>query len=188
MTARPDPAPVRPTHYAALGAGWGALLGAVLVAAREKGDEPVQSAEVLPLGLATFALSKLVAKVEGRRLGARAVRRGARRRPAPEGTGVRYAVGEILTCTRCVGVWSALGLTALLVTRPREARVATDGPLRGGGQFGSRAALRGVESITEGRESAAAPARAAPAVSVVDWCRRTTVIDHRGHFWGQEPP
>ena len=36
---------------------------------------------------------------------------------------MRYAVGELLTCTRCVGVWSALGLTALRVTRPREARV-----------------------------------------------------------------
>jgi hypothetical protein len=123
MASATDPAPVRASDYAALSAGWGALLGAVLVAARDKGDEPVRSAEVLPLGLATFALSKLVAKEkvdawvrepfveehpEGRR---------------PRGTGVRYAVGELLTCTRCVGVWSALGLTALRVTRPREARV-----------------------------------------------------------------
>ena len=49
--------------------------------------------------------------------------RSARRARRPKGTGVRYAVGELLTCTRCVGVWSALGLTALRVTRPREARV-----------------------------------------------------------------
>ena len=42
---------------------------------------------------------------------------------APKGTGMRYAVGELLTCTRCVGSWSALGLVALRVTRPREARV-----------------------------------------------------------------
>ena len=62
MTSRTDPAPVRATDYAALSAGWGALLGAVLVAARDKGDEPVRSADVLPLGVATFALSKLVAK------------------------------------------------------------------------------------------------------------------------------
>jgi hypothetical protein len=125
MTSPTDPAPVRSTDYAALSAGWGALLGAVLVAARDKGDEPVRSAEVLPLGVAAFALSKLVAKEkvdawvrepfveehpEGRR---------------PKGSGLRYAVGELLTCTRCVGVWSALGLTALRVTRPREARVVT---------------------------------------------------------------
>ena len=62
MASATDPAPVRASDYAALSAGWGALLGAVLVAARDKGDEPVRSAEVVPLGLATFALSKLVAK------------------------------------------------------------------------------------------------------------------------------
>jgi Protein of unknown function (DUF1360) len=115
--------PVTTTDYAALSAGWGALLGALLVAARDKGDEPVRATEVLPLGLATFALSKLVAKekvdawvrepfVEERVDG-----------HEPKGTGLRYAIGELITCTRCVGVWSALGLTALRVTRPREARV-----------------------------------------------------------------
>jgi hypothetical protein len=31
----------------------------------------------------------------------------------------------MLTCTRCVGFWSALGLTGLRVLRPREARVVT---------------------------------------------------------------
>ena len=125
MTSRTDPAPVRPGDYAALSAGWGALLGAVLVAARDKGEEPVRQGEVLPLGIATFALSKLVAKekvdawlrvpfVEEHADGQR-----------PKGTGLRYAVGELLTCTRCLGAWSALGLTALRVTRPREARVVT---------------------------------------------------------------
>ena len=123
MTSATETPPVSATDYAALSAGWGALLGAVLVAARDKGDEPVRSTEVLPLGLAAFALSKLVSKekvdawvrepfVEERPEGRR-----------PKGTGVRYAVGEMLSCTRCVGVWSALGLTALRVTRPREARV-----------------------------------------------------------------
>jgi hypothetical protein len=123
MTSPTAPVRAKTTDYAALSAGWGALLGAVLVAARDKGDEPVRPAEVPALGLATFALSKLVAKekvdawvrepfVEEHPDGRR-----------PKGTGLRYAVGELLTCTRCVGVWSALGLTALRVTRPREARV-----------------------------------------------------------------
>jgi hypothetical protein len=115
--------PASSRDYAALSAGWAALLGAVLVAARDKGDEPVRTAEVLPLGLATFALAKLVAKEKvdawvrepfvEERAGGR----------APKGDGLRYAVGELITCTRCVGVWSALGLTALRVTRPRDARV-----------------------------------------------------------------
>ena len=58
----PDGPPARRRDYAALSAGWGAALGTVLLAARDKGDEPVRAAEVVPLGLATFALSKLVAK------------------------------------------------------------------------------------------------------------------------------
>ena len=122
----PDGPPARRRDYAALSAGWGAALGTVLLAARDKGDEPVRAAEVVPLGLATFALSKLVAKekvdkwvrdpfVEERPNGER----------RPKGRGLRYAVGELLTCTRCVGTWSALGLVALRVTRPREARVVS---------------------------------------------------------------
>jgi hypothetical protein len=123
VTSETNPEPASSSDYAALSAGWGALLGAVLVAARDKGDEPVRPAEVLPLGLATFALAKLVAKEKvdawvrepfvEERAGGR----------EPKGEGLRYAVGELITCTRCVGVWSALGLTALRVTRPREARV-----------------------------------------------------------------
>jgi hypothetical protein len=38
---------------------------------------------------------------------------------------MRFAIGELLTCTRCVGAWSSLALVGLRVTRPREARVVT---------------------------------------------------------------
>src|SRR5919201_6827676 len=115
--------PVSPTDYAALSAGWGAMLGAVLVAARDKGDEPVRAHEVLPLGLATFALSKLVAKEKvDAWVREPFVDEGADGRE-PKGSGLRYAVGELITCTRCVGAWSALALTALRVMRPREGRV-----------------------------------------------------------------
>ena len=118
--------PARSRDYATLSAGWGAALGTLLLASRDKGDEPVKPAEIVPLGVATFALSKLVAKEKVDRW----VREpfveehpdGQRR---PKGTGLRYAVGELLTCTRCVGTWSALGLVALRVTRPREARVVS---------------------------------------------------------------
>jgi hypothetical protein len=123
VTSETNPKPVSSTDYAALSAGWGALLGAVLVAARDKGDEPVRAIEVLPLGLATFALAKLVSK---EKVDAWVREPFVDERPdgrEPKGTGLRYAVGELITCTRCVGVWSALGLTALRVTRPREARV-----------------------------------------------------------------
>jgi hypothetical protein len=121
-----DGKPVGPRDYAALSAGWASLLGALLVAARDKGSEPVPPAEIVPLGVATFALAKLVAKekvaAEIREPFVEETGDGDRR---PRGSGLRYAVGEMLTCTRCVGFWSALGLVGLRVLRPREARVVT---------------------------------------------------------------
>jgi Protein of unknown function (DUF1360) len=116
--------PTKPVDYAALSAGYGALLGALVLGARERA-EPVGRGEIPALGLATFALSKLIAKekvetwmrepfVEETPYGRR-----------PKGTRLRYAVGELLTCTRCVGAWSSLALVGLRVTHPREARVLT---------------------------------------------------------------
>jgi hypothetical protein len=79
------------------------MLGALLVAARDRGEDPVPPMEVVPLGLATFALAKLVAKekvaAEIREPFVEETRHGRR----PRGTGLRYAVGELITCTRCVG-------------------------------------------------------------------------------------
>jgi hypothetical protein len=121
-----DDQPVRPADYAALSAGWGAALGTVLIAARDKGEEPVRAGEILPLGVATFALSKLVAKEKvDRWVREPFVEEHPNGERHPKGDGLRYAVGELLTCTRCVGTWSALGLVALRVTRPREARVVS---------------------------------------------------------------
>jgi hypothetical protein len=116
--------PARPADYAALSAGWAAALGTVLVAARDKGEEPVRPVEIVPLGVATFALSKLVAKEKvDRWVREPFVEERADGDRVPKGRGLRYAVGELLTCTRCVGTWGALGLVALRVARPREARV-----------------------------------------------------------------
>jgi Protein of unknown function (DUF1360) len=120
----PDDPAARPLDYAALSAGWGAALGTVLVAARDKGDEPVRATELVPLGVATFALAKLVSKEKvDRWVREPFVEEHPNGERSPKGRGLRYAVGEMLTCTRCVGTWSALGLVALRVTRPREARV-----------------------------------------------------------------
>lgn len=118
--------PTKPVDYAAISAGYGALVAAVLLAAREHGDEPIRQAEIVPLGLATFALSKLIAKekVESwvREPFLEELPSGERR---PKGRRLRYAVGELLSCSRCVGAWSSLALVGLRLTRPREARVVT---------------------------------------------------------------
>jgi hypothetical protein len=116
--------PTEPIDYATLSAGYGALLGAVVVAARAREAQPVRPAELPVMGLATFALAKLVAKEKVETwmrepfLEERAD--GERR---PRGRRMRYAVGELLSCTRCVGSWSALGLVGLRLLRPREAQV-----------------------------------------------------------------
>ena len=118
--------PTKPIDYAVLSSGYAALAAAVVLAARDKGDEPVQPAEILPLGAATFALSKLIAKekVESwvREPFVEELPSGERR---PKGRRLRYAIGELLTCTRCVGAWSSLALVGLRIVRPREARVVT---------------------------------------------------------------
>ncbi len=116
--------PTKPVDYAVLSSGYAALAGAVLLAARDYGDEPVHPAEIVPLGVATFALSKLIAKekVETwvREPFVEELPDGDRR---PKGRGLRYAVGELLTCPRCLGAWTSLGLVGLRVVRPREARL-----------------------------------------------------------------
>jgi hypothetical protein len=116
--------PTEATDYAALSAFYGVLLGAA--AATSRGREPVPRGEVPVLAAATFALSKLIVheKVETW------IRRpfvdeqdGGRR---PKGRRLRYAVGELLSCTRCTGAWSALALVALRQHSPRAGQtVAT---------------------------------------------------------------
>jgi hypothetical protein len=115
--------PTMPIDYAALSATYGALLGTLALAARGASRDPVRASELAPLGLATFALSKLVAKEKAEAW----VREPFVDEPTrePKGSRLRYAIGELMTCTRCLGAWSSLGVVALRVARPREARVIT---------------------------------------------------------------
>jgi len=116
--------PTKPADYAAISAGYGALLGAILLGAREQ-PEQLGREEIPALGLATFALSKLIAKEKVETWVREPFVEETPQGRRPKGQGLRYAVGELLTCTRCVGAWSSLGLVALRVTRPREAKVVT---------------------------------------------------------------
>ena len=118
--------PTKPVDYAALSTTYAALAGAVLLAARDRGEDPLHPAETIPIGVAAFALSKLIAKekVETwiREPFVEELPDGEKR---PKGTRMRYAVGELLSCSRCLGAWTSLGLVGLRMTRPREARVVT---------------------------------------------------------------
>jgi len=116
--------PTKPTDYAALSAGYGTLLGALVLGARERG-QAVGGEEIPALGLAAFALAKLIAKEKVETWMREPFVEETPHGRRPKGTGMRYAIGELLTCTRCVGAWSSLALVGLRVTRPREARVVT---------------------------------------------------------------
>ena len=43
----------------------------------------------------------------------------------PAGEGIRLAVGELVTCTRCAGTWTAAGLLASQAVAPRFGRLLT---------------------------------------------------------------
>ena len=114
--------PTEAADYAALTTVYGALLGAAAFSAR--GREPVPRAEVPVLAAATFALSKLIVHEKAESWLREPFVDEERGRP--KGRRLRYAVGELLTCTRCTGAWSALALTALRLHAPATGRtVAT---------------------------------------------------------------
>ncbi|HEY2636839.1 MAG TPA: DUF1360 domain-containing protein, partial [Solirubrobacteraceae bacterium] len=118
--------PTEPHDYALLTAAYGSLLATVAFAASRRGAaevDPIAPAELLPLGAATFALSQALVheKVETWMRRPFVEEEGTAER-RPRGKGLRYAVGELMTCTRCMGTWSALGLVALRMTQPRAGR------------------------------------------------------------------
>jgi hypothetical protein len=118
----------KPVDYALINAVYGALLAALLIAARkdDRTHELTEPRELLPLGAAAFALSKAVAREKvGSWMREPFVDEHAGSRRRPRGHGLRHAMGELVTCSRCVGAWSALGLVGLRLASPSAGRVAT---------------------------------------------------------------
>ncbi|MFN8123739.1 MAG: DUF1360 domain-containing protein [Thermoleophilia bacterium] len=123
-TAAP-PTPRR--DYALLSAAFAAGVAAMSAAARRDRGEVrrAESAELPALALATFGLSRILVH---ERVAAWArdpfVDEGRADRP-PRGDGLRRAVGELLTCTRCTGVWVGAALVGARVVSPGAGRVLT---------------------------------------------------------------
>jgi hypothetical protein len=115
--------PTEVVDYAALSALYGVLLGTTAVAGRDR--PPIPREELPALAAATFALSKLIVheKVESWIREPFVDERPDGRRP--KGRRLRYAVGELLTCTRCTGAWTALGLVGLRLFAPATGRTVT---------------------------------------------------------------
>jgi hypothetical protein len=123
----PADAPTEPQDYAALNALFAVLLAGAVLAARERtrAGEPLTTRDLAVTGAATFALAKVIAK-ERIATWVREPFVDEQNGKTPRGRRLRHAVGELLTCTRCVGAWSALGLVGLRLTSPTTGRVVND--------------------------------------------------------------
>lgn len=107
--------------YAAVSGVFAGALAVHASTAHRRGQAPTQTAlDVGQFALATFAIADAIAH---ERI-AHWIRRpfvedtpddhGGR----AKGQGMRYVIGELLSCSRCVGSWSAPGLAALTSASP----------------------------------------------------------------------
>lgn len=129
-TAPPGPDPRPKGGYAVLLAGYGALTASLVLTLRRRRQDvqPLGATELVAFGLATEHLSRIITRDSITSV----VRSPFTRfdEPAGEGesnetvvgTGLRHAVGELLTCPFCIGQWVA---TALMVGRLVVPRFAT---------------------------------------------------------------
>jgi hypothetical protein len=117
-SARPLP------EYAMLVVVFGTALGGFLVLARNRLPERIGFFDVARLGLASYKIGRLVAKDEVTTWMRAPVTRDEDAQE-PEREGMARALGELVTCPYCIGVWVSAGLTGALALRPRQTRLVT---------------------------------------------------------------
>lgn len=117
-SARPLP------EYATLVSVFGGALGGFLVLARNRLPERVGFGDLVRVGLASYKVGRLVAKDEVTTWVRAPVTRDEDAHE-PEREGMARALGELVTCPYCIGLWASAGLTAALAVRPRETRLVT---------------------------------------------------------------
>jgi hypothetical protein len=112
-----------PVDYALINAVYAALFAGVVYVTRERArEDPIELREFVPMSAATFALAKMVAKEKVGTWVREPFVEHVEGEPRPEGRRLRRALGELVTCTRCVGAWSALGVVGLRLAYPETGR------------------------------------------------------------------
>ena len=123
MVAEPQKPPYR--AYAAIVSTFMAGLGAVsgIAALRQRPSEEISATDLVLLGLATFKASRTVARDKVTSFVREPFVQGeaheGSEKPVEDG-GSRQAIGELLTCSRCIGMWAAAGVVGLHVVAPRS--------------------------------------------------------------------
>ena len=106
----------------------GGLAGTGL-AARMLGREPREhtALDLVTLAAANFKAARTLARDEVTSFLREPFVRGHAHEGAEEPArgGTRQAIGELVTCTRCVGTWTAAALAATQVLSPRFGRILT---------------------------------------------------------------
>ena len=119
--------------YAILIAAFSALLLIALIALRRSGQELPQRPrlrDVLLVGAATHKASRLIGKdkVTSALRAPFAEYQGpgapGEVEEKPRGRGLRYAVGELITCPYCLSMWVATAFALGLAAAPRATRLA----------------------------------------------------------------
>jgi hypothetical protein len=114
--------------YGLLTAAFGALFGGGAAALRERLPERPMATDVALTGVATYKVSRLIAKDRVTSvLRAPFTRYEGESGPSevsesPRGRGLRLAVGELLVCPYCVGQWVAGAFALGQLAAPRTTR------------------------------------------------------------------
>jgi hypothetical protein len=127
--ASEQPKPPYSTYAALVGIFGAGMAGVGAIAAlRGKHAEHLTPLDLAVLSAATFKASRMVAHDEVlsflRQPFVRGEAHEGDEKPIEDG-GARQAIGELLTCSRCIGMWAAAGVVGLHTIAPRSGRVLT---------------------------------------------------------------
>jgi hypothetical protein len=112
----------RPSEaYAAIVGSFLAGLG--VVSALSRRSPPARALDLIALSAATFKASRTLSHERVASFVRQPFVEGEEERPA--GEGLQRAVGELVTCSRCIGTWVAAGLASSQLLAPRFGRALT---------------------------------------------------------------
>ena len=115
----------KPLHeYATLTAVFTGVLGGFLLLGSRRLPERVGWSDVARVGLASYKIGRLVARERVTKF-VRAPVTQDEEATEPEPRGWRRALGELVTCPHCVGLWTAAGFSYGIVLFPRQTRFVT---------------------------------------------------------------
>jgi Protein of unknown function (DUF1360) len=113
----------RPPYEAYASIAGAFLAGLGVVAALARRSPPATALDFVALSAATFKASRTLTRERVASFVREPFVEGDDEHPA--GEGVQRAVGELVTCTRCIGIWSAAGLASTQMLTPRFGRALT---------------------------------------------------------------